>query len=90
MNPSGWTTTMSNSQDPEPLAIVGISFRFPQDATSTESFWKMLEERRSAMTEIPAERMNINSFYHAAEERVDTVSTAAALQIVTIILIPIS
>lgn len=36
----------------------------------------MLEEKRCAMTEIPRDRMNIDSFYSAAEERVDTVSLA--------------
>jgi acyl transferase domain-containing protein len=58
----------------EPLAIVGLSLRLPQDATTAESFWKMLEQKRCAMTEIPARRMDINAYYHPAD-RVDTVRT---------------
>lgn len=25
----------------DPIAIIGLSFKFPQDATSQESFWKI-------------------------------------------------
>ena len=38
---------------PEPIAVVGLSIKLPQDATSPESFRKMLVEGRSAMTEFP-------------------------------------
>jgi hypothetical protein len=48
----------------EPVAIVGFSFRFPQDATSTQSFWEMLVEKRNAMTEWPEDRLKLDSFYH--------------------------
>jgi hypothetical protein len=48
----------------EPIAIIGMSLKFPQDATSPESFWKMMEEKRCAMTEWPEDRLNIDAFYH--------------------------
>jgi hypothetical protein len=48
----------------EPIAIIGMSLRFPQDATSPASFWKMMEEKRCAMTEWPSDRLNIDAFYH--------------------------
>jgi hypothetical protein len=57
----------------EPVAVIGFSFKFPQDATSGESFWKMLLEGRSAMTEIPKDRFNIDAFYHPNADRHDTV-----------------
>ncbi|EDN96866.1 hypothetical protein SS1G_01792 [Sclerotinia sclerotiorum 1980 UF-70] len=56
----------------EPLAIVGLSFEFPEDATSPKAFWKMMAEKRNAMTEIPKDRVNIDAFYHPDKARVDT------------------
>jgi hypothetical protein len=48
----------------EPIAIIGFSMRFPQEATSPDGLWKILMDGRSVMTEIPPERFNINGFYH--------------------------
>ncbi|KAJ8071243.1 hypothetical protein OCU04_001578 [Sclerotinia nivalis] len=64
----------SESDVREPLAIVGLSFKFPEDATSPKAFWKMMAEKRNTMTEIPKDRMNIDAFYHPDKARVDTVS----------------
>ena len=47
----------------EPIAIVGLACRFPQDATSPEAFWQMLIDARSAMTDVPRDRFNIDAFY---------------------------
>ena len=57
----------------EPIALVGLSLRFPQDATSADSFWKMLTERKCAMTEVPKDRWNAASFYHPDGKRNDSV-----------------
>ncbi|KAI0910921.1 beta-ketoacyl synthase [Ustulina deusta] len=54
---------MSMKTQTEPLAIIGFAFKFPQDATSPEEFWRILEERRCVMTKIPASRMNIDGFH---------------------------
>ncbi|KAI9647506.1 hypothetical protein NHQ30_003891 [Ciborinia camelliae] len=62
----------------EPLVIVGLSFRFPEDATSSERFWRMMTEKRNAMTKIPKDRMNIDAFYHPDRERVDTITHLGA------------
>ncbi|KAI9660404.1 MAG: Type I Iterative PKS [Bathelium mastoideum] len=48
----------------EPIAVVGYSLKFPQDATSSKGFWKMLVQRENAMTDFPADRVNISAFYH--------------------------
>jgi len=58
----------------EPIAVIGLSARLPQDAATTEGFWKMLCEGRSTRTEIPKDRFNIDAFYHPDPDRVDTVS----------------
>ncbi|KAK7754992.1 Type I Iterative PKS [Diatrype stigma] len=50
----------------EPIAVCGLSLKFPQDASSEKEFWAMLLEKRSAMTEFPAGRLNIDAFHHAS------------------------
>lgn len=57
----------------EPIAIVGFSLKFPQDATSQEAFWSMLMEKRCAMTEWPSDRLNIEAYHHPDKDRLDTV-----------------
>ncbi|KAL3488130.1 hypothetical protein BJX62DRAFT_253516 [Aspergillus germanicus] len=47
----------------DPIAIIGFSLRFPEDADSAEAFWEMLYNGRCAMTEVPADRFTIDSFY---------------------------
>lgn len=49
---------------PEPMAIIGMACQFPQEADNPERFWKLLVEGKSAMTEFPQEKLNINSHYH--------------------------
>lgn len=51
----------------EPLAIVGVATRFPQDATSTEELWKFLLKGRSAHTAFPADRIG-GGHYHPDPE----------------------
>lgn len=46
------------------FAVVGLDLKFPGDATSPESFFDMLLQGRSALSEIPKERYNLDSFYH--------------------------
>lgn len=40
----------------EPIAVVGLGCRFPGEISGPESFWRFMSERRSAITEVPAER----------------------------------
>jgi acyl transferase domain-containing protein/acyl carrier protein len=40
----------------EPIAIVGLSCRFPGGANDAESFWRLLETGTDAVREIPPER----------------------------------
>lgn len=57
----------------EPIAVIGLALKFPQDATSPESFWQMLLEGRSSMTDIPKNRFNIDAYYHSDPKHVGTV-----------------
>ena len=53
----------------EPIAVIGLSCRFPGDASSPEAFWKLLVEGRSAMTDVPSDRYNLESFYDSSNNR---------------------
>lgn len=43
--------------------------RFPGAATSPSRLWDMLEQGRSAQSKVPADRFNINAFYHENVKR---------------------
>jgi acyl transferase domain-containing protein len=58
----------------EPIAIVGLATRFPQQATTTESLWELLLQARSTWSSIPKERFNAEAFYHPDPEHGGTVS----------------
>jgi acyl transferase domain-containing protein len=47
----------------EPVAIVGIGCRFPGQASDPESFWRLLRDGVDAITEIPADRWDLEAFY---------------------------
>ncbi|KAM7195035.1 ketoacyl-synt domain containing protein [Rhypophila sp. PSN 637] len=65
-------SVQSSCEEPvEPIALIGFAFKFPQDATSSDDFWKLLEAKRCVATEIPADRMNLDGFYHPEQSRVD-------------------
>jgi len=51
----------------EPFAIVGLSFKLPQEATNESSFWKILEERKNLSTDWPEDRLNIESTFDNEE-----------------------
>jgi len=40
----------------EPIAVIGMSCRFPGGANSPEEYWRLLRERRDAVREVPPER----------------------------------
>ncbi|MBS1801531.1 MAG: polyketide synthase, partial [Acidobacteria bacterium] len=47
----------------EPIAIIGMACRFPGGADTPEDFWRLLQERRDAVSEIPRERLDLESVY---------------------------
>jgi thioester reductase-like protein len=47
----------------EPIAIIGMSCRFPGGANSTEAFWELLQRGGDAITEVPASRWDADAFY---------------------------
>ncbi|KAF2185395.1 hypothetical protein K469DRAFT_688167 [Zopfia rhizophila CBS 207.26] len=54
-----------------PLAIVGMSMQFPDDANTPERFWNMIQEGRNASRNFPADRMGA-AIYHPDNSRHDS------------------
>jgi len=50
------TSENMNTSKKEPIAIIGMSCRFPGGANSPEAFWKMLRDGVDAITEVPEDR----------------------------------
>ncbi|WP_457430625.1 SDR family NAD(P)-dependent oxidoreductase [Streptomyces sp. QTS52] len=48
----------------EPIAIIGISGRYPQ-ADTLEEFWRNLAEGRDCVTEVPADRWDADALFDA-------------------------
>lgn len=59
------SVAFSNQFAREPIAIVGMSCRYPGGITSPEMLWELLSEGRSAITEIPSERWDNSEYYDA-------------------------
>jgi acyl transferase domain-containing protein len=70
---------MSPFMDPQndlmPIAVVGMSFRGPGDATSVENLLKMVVEGRESRAKIPKSKWNHEAFYHPDPSRYGTVSS---------------
>ncbi|TBR57189.1 hypothetical protein B4U84_26495 [Westiellopsis prolifica IICB1] len=47
----------------EPIAIVGIGCRFPGGGDNPDSFWELLRNGADTITEVPANRWDINAYY---------------------------
>ena len=59
----------------EPIAVVGLATRFPQEAQTTEALWEVLLQARSTWSPIPKERFNSEAFYHPDPEHGGTVGS---------------
>nr|A0A348HAX6.1 RecName: Full=Highly reducing polyketide synthase phiA; Short=HR-PKS phiA; AltName: Full=Phomoidride biosynthesis cluster protein A [fungal sp. ATCC 74256]BBG28498.1 putative polyketide synthase [fungal sp. ATCC 74256] len=52
-----------------PIAVVGMSFRGPGDATNVENLLKMVAEGRESRSKIPKHKWNHEAFYHPDPSR---------------------
>ncbi|MBL8100976.1 MAG: amino acid adenylation domain-containing protein, partial [Anaerolineales bacterium] len=57
----------------EPIAIIGLSCRFPQ-ADNPQAFWELLRNGVDAITEVPSDRWDVNAF-HSTEPSPGKVTT---------------
>lgn len=56
-----------------PIAVIGMSCRLPGDASNPHKLWDLCSEGRSAWSVVPAEKFNVDAFYHPDPERTDAV-----------------
>jgi len=66
-------SAIRTTENPMPIAIVGMSCKFPGDVSSPESLWQLVADARSAWSPIPEDRFNQKSLYHPLNERLGTV-----------------
>lgn len=52
------------------IAVVGFSFKLPQDVNDVSSFWQVLQDRKNLMTEWPESRIKNGSFESSNESNV--------------------
>ncbi|KAH8879535.1 hypothetical protein GQ53DRAFT_853631 [Thozetella sp. PMI_491] len=57
-----------------PLAVIGMSFRFPGEASSEDGFWNMLMTAKCASAEVPPSRFNIHAHHSPDTNRLDTLA----------------
>lgn len=57
-----------------PLAVVGMAFRGPGDASNVDNLYRLLAEAREAWSPIPESRWRKDAFYHPDPARNGTVS----------------
>lgn len=63
-----------------PIAIVGMSCRFPGNATSPERLWNLCADGETAWTKIPEDRFKQGAWYHQESTHLGTVSITEASQ----------
>ncbi len=59
----------------EPIAVTGMACRFPGGSDTPERFWQLLGRGLSAITEVPAERWDVEEYYDADPARPGKMST---------------
>ncbi|PHH65203.1 hypothetical protein CDD81_3062 [Ophiocordyceps australis] len=62
----------------EDIAVVGIGLRFPGEATSPSELWKVLAQGQSQWSEFPADRLNIDGYFHPGGDRQGSISFRGA------------
>ncbi|PSN61205.1 hypothetical protein BS50DRAFT_562674 [Corynespora cassiicola Philippines] len=48
----------------QPIAIVGMSCRFPGNVSTPDEFWELLARSRTGFSDIPSSRFSSNRFFH--------------------------
>ncbi|KAI4194047.1 MAG: hypothetical protein LQ350_008007, partial [Teloschistes chrysophthalmus] len=60
-----------------PIAIVGMSCRFPGNVNNLQDMWRLCSAGTSARSEIPKSRFNADAFYHPNPERVNAANVTS-------------
>jgi myxalamid-type polyketide synthase MxaB len=59
----------------EPLAVVGLACRTPGGTGDEDSFWRMLCDGGDAIREVPADRWDVDKYYHPDPDNPGTMYT---------------
>jgi acyl transferase domain-containing protein len=62
----------------EPIAIVGLAFKLPQEAVDEASLWEVLQQRRNLMTTWPKDRAAVESFHDGGSKKLSTMHARGA------------
>lgn len=52
----------------DPIAVIGFSVKFPQQASNSAAFWDLLTRGGSTRAEVPANRYDGEAFYRPVEQ----------------------
>jgi acyl transferase domain-containing protein/acyl carrier protein len=63
LGPESADIAEKSKQFEESIAIIGMACRFPGKSNNPEEFWKMLCNGVDAVSEVPAERWDINTYF---------------------------
>ncbi|KAL8715329.1 MAG: hypothetical protein Q9225_006403 [Loekoesia sp. 1 TL-2023] len=61
---------------PMPVAIIGMSCRFPGGADNISKFWDLIVDGKAAWSEIPKDKFNAAAYYHPSHTRRDATNIA--------------
>ncbi|KJZ76225.1 hypothetical protein HIM_04307 [Hirsutella minnesotensis 3608] len=70
--------TSAGVKPAEAIAVIGFSFRFPENATSSDGLWRLMMEKRCVSRSFPEDRINLHGIYHPDATRHDTIATQGA------------
>ena len=59
----------------EPIAIIGLGCRAPGGVDDAASFWRLLEERRDAISAVPGDRFDIERYFDPDPDAPGTIAT---------------
>ena len=61
--------TEAHEDKAEPIAIIDLDLKLPQDAAALEGFCEMRKNGRSALTEVPKDWYKLDAFHHPESDR---------------------
>ncbi|MEM8637294.1 MAG: type I polyketide synthase [Cyanobacteria bacterium P01_G01_bin.54] len=62
-------------KDLEAIAIIGMGCRFPGGANTPQAFWELLKTGTDAITEVPADRWDVDAYYDPNLDSEDSMNT---------------
>jgi hypothetical protein len=82
LNGNEGVSTTSSMDNCPPIAVIGMSGRFPGDAVDVDNLWKLCYEKRDAWSEIPETKFNKSAFYHPDATRNGAVGIGAFFEMI--------